>query len=124
MKRRSKIILGVSCTALFIALGFSQRAGDDDREETIHYTESGLGTRSVPVDESTMSTAREVESHSSELRTWTNTPGFEKDVFTFCRLRYVSAYWGGRRSMGSWITDFPDSDLNLSFRLQQMTSLK
>ena len=26
--------------------------------------------------------------------------------------------------MGVWSTDFPDSDLNLSYRLQQMTSLK
>src|SRR5207253_497810 len=28
------------------------------------------------------------------------------------------------RSRGTWITDFPDSDLNLSFRLQQMTSIQ
>lgn len=128
MNRRRKIILALGCAALFIGLGFSQRwgngNGNDDREEMISYTERGFGTRSVAVDENTMSTAREVESHSAELRTWTNAPGFEKDVFTFCRLRYVSAYWGHRRSMGSWITDFPDSDLNLSFRLQQMTSLK
>ena len=25
---------------------------------------------------------------------------------------------------GGWATDFPDSDLNFSFRLQQLTSLK
>jgi hypothetical protein len=49
-------------------------------------------------------------------------------VFTFARLRYGTA---GRRTsrgiwMGSgrWATDFPDADLNLSWRLQQMTSLK
>lgn len=29
--------------------------------------------------------------------------------------------WGG---WGGWATDFPDSDLNFSFRLQQLTSLK
>ncbi len=52
--------------------------------------------------------------------TWENPTGFKKDVFTFARVQYGSN--GGRRT--SWLTDFPDSDLNLSFRLQQMTSLK
>ncbi len=71
----------------------------------------------------TCRTAREIASHSTETPTWTNEPGFEKDVFTFARIRreeqrYVS--W----SAGTWWTDFPDSDLNLSFRLQQMTSIK
>jgi hypothetical protein len=48
------------------------------------------------------------------------------DVFTFVRVKYSSAgsrrrrRWGG----GQWSTDFPDSDLNFSFRLQQVTSLK
>jgi hypothetical protein len=50
---------------------------------------------------------------------WTNAPGFEKDVFTFARLRYNS--W---RSAGNWRIDWPDADFNLSFRLQQLTSLK
>jgi hypothetical protein len=35
------------------------------------------------------------------------------------RVRYTSRWRGG-----SWYTDAPDSDLNFSFRLQQMTSLK
>jgi hypothetical protein len=43
-----------------------------------------------------------------------------KDVFTFVRLRYDS--WSGRG--GDWRTDYPDADLNFSFRLQQLTSLK
>ncbi|MHC5543027.1 DUF4159 domain-containing protein, partial [Singulisphaera rosea] len=30
--------------------------------------------------------------------------------------------WGGRG--GGWATDWPDSDLNLSYRLQQLTALK
>ena len=66
-------------------------------------------------------TAREVESHSTGTPTWTNAPGFEGDVFTFARLRYDR---GGQWGRGGWSTDLPDSDLNLSFRLQQMTSLK
>jgi hypothetical protein len=66
-------------------------------------------------------TAREVESHSTGTPNWTNAPGFERDVFTFARVRYDR---GGRWGRGGWATDLPDSDLNLSFRLQQMTSMK
>jgi len=66
-------------------------------------------------------TAREVESHSTGTPNWTNPLGFERDVFTFARIRYDR---GGRWGRGGWATDLPDSDLNLSFRLQQMTSMK
>lgn len=50
---------------------------------------------------------------------WEVDPAFEDDVFTFVRIRYRQ--W--RRGYG-WSTDYPDSDLNFSFRLQQLTSLK
>lgn len=61
---------------------------------------------------------------------WSNEAGFEKDVFTFARVRYSS--WGGRRGGrggygrggGGWRTDWRDADLNFSYRLQQLTSLK
>ena len=53
---------------------------------------------------------------------WTNEPGFEKDVFTFARVMYSDRGWG--RGGGGWDTDYRDADLNLSFRLQQVTSLK
>jgi hypothetical protein len=75
------------------------------------------------VDETKVRTAREIASHSTGTPIWTNKPGFEKDVFTFVRIirdRDPEGSW----TAGSWITDFPDSDLNLSFRLQQMTSMK
>jgi hypothetical protein len=69
-------------------------------------------------------TAREAPSHSAETPTWTNAPGFEKDVFTFTRVRYHRLPWGmGSRRAGYCFIDFPDSDLNLSYRLQQMTSI-
>jgi hypothetical protein len=51
---------------------------------------------------------------------WKVDPHFKSDTFTFVRIRYSSEYPRER----SWITDFPDSDLNFSFRLQQMTSMK
>ncbi|HJQ79083.1 MAG TPA: DUF4159 domain-containing protein [Lacipirellulaceae bacterium] len=57
---------------------------------------------------------------------WENDAGFKDDVFTFVRIQYDS--WGGRgwgrRGGGSWATDYPDSDFNFSYRLQQLTSLK
>ncbi len=64
---------------------------------------------------------RDVESHSTDTPMWQNTRGFERDTFTFVRVRRGRApgSYGG-----NWATDTPDSDLNLSYRLQQMTSLK
>jgi hypothetical protein len=50
---------------------------------------------------------------------WPVDPQFKKDVFTFVRAR-----WHSWRGGDIWLTDYPDSDLNFSFRLQQMTSLK
>lgn len=57
---------------------------------------------------------------------WEIATEFSKDVFTFIRIRYST---GGRhnnyyRGGGDWRTDYPDAELNLSYRLQQMTSLK
>jgi hypothetical protein len=71
-------------------------------------------------------TAREAPFHSFPTPTWTNRVGFEKDVFSFARVRYTRLTRGGRVwwNGGYWYSDSPDSDLNLSFRLQQMTSLK
>ncbi|MFK7820514.1 MAG: DUF4159 domain-containing protein, partial [Planctomycetaceae bacterium] len=49
---------------------------------------------------------------------WKNDLEYKQDVFTFCRARFDTYRgWG-------WRTDYPDSDLNFSFRLQQLTSLK
>jgi hypothetical protein len=53
---------------------------------------------------------------------WQNDPEFKRDVFTFVRILYRSDSWA-RRGGGCW-TDWPASDLNFSFRLQQLTSLK
>lgn len=82
------------------------------------------------IDEDAVRTAREVVSHSTGTPTWTNPKAFEKDVFTFARAVFkvrpttspVPHFHYGRR-IGWWV-DFPDADLNLSYRLQQMTSMK
>ena len=62
----------------------------------------------------------------SVLPTWENDHQMPHDLFTFVRIRYStggrSRGWGGggRR----WHTDAPDADMNLSYRLQQMTSMR
>jgi hypothetical protein len=67
---------------------------------------------------------------------WKVDERFKNDVFTFVRIEYDSVGRRGRGRRGgfggygygygwaSWATDYPDSDLNFSFRLQQLTSLK
>ncbi len=66
-------------------------------------------------------TPREIPSHSTGTPTWTNPKGFENDAFTFVRVRRGRAPYAAG---GNWATDTPDSDLNLSYRLQQMTSMR
>ena len=51
---------------------------------------------------------------------WEIDQRFPGDLFTFVRIRYDS--YG--RYGGGWATDYRDSDLNFSLRLQQLTSLK
>ncbi|MDX1563829.1 MAG: DUF4159 domain-containing protein [Phycisphaeraceae bacterium] len=51
---------------------------------------------------------------------WVRDKHHPSDVFTFVRIRYSS--WAG--SYDRWSTDYPDSDLNFSYRLQQLTSMQ
>ena len=68
-------------------------------------------------------TARDVHTHSTEFPRWTNAAGFEKDVFTFVRIQYHRDPYAMYRA-GYCFIDFPDSDLNISYRLQQITSIR
>ena len=52
---------------------------------------------------------------------WHLTPGFEQDAFVFARLKYRSTM---DRTSYAWWTDYRDADLNLSYRLQQVTALR
>ncbi|MDX1953072.1 MAG: DUF4159 domain-containing protein [Verrucomicrobiota bacterium] len=47
-----------------------------------------------------------------------------RDLFTFVRIEYSSYGRRGRRGGGGWATDWPDAELNLAWRMQQMTSLR
>jgi hypothetical protein len=52
---------------------------------------------------------------------WELAPGFNRDCFTFVRIKYRSTR---DRSSYAWWTDYPDADMNFSWRLHQMTSMK
>ena len=75
------------------------------------------------------------EHAAPDAPSWKNPPPFKYDGFTFTRIRYSSKgllrsnglYLGGRGSRFGdvrWSIDYPDADINLAFRLQQLTSLK
>lgn len=100
-------------TRLFLAVLAAVLAGAG-----LHAQRSGRHSGIAPGDD-----PRQFQ-NAGDTPKWTNPAGFEKDVFTFVRIRYSTGGngrgWGGRR----WHTDFPDADLNLSYRLQQMTSMK
>lgn len=80
------------------------------------------------IDEENVRTARETASHSTDTPQWTNAPGFAADVFTFARLIFESdTSFAAARGFGpqlGWWVDYPDADLNLSWRLQQMTTIR
>jgi hypothetical protein len=69
--------------------------------------------------------ARQID--RGDVPMWEIDKQFTKDVFTFVRVKYSSGNyygnysgWGGR----DWRVDYPDAELNLSYRLQQLTSMK
>jgi Domain of unknown function (DUF4159) len=72
-------------------------------------------------------TAREAEPAGRATPNWVLPGGFKRDVFTFVRVKY---HVDGKYGVGHtprderWMIDFPEADLNFSFRLQQLTSLK
>ncbi len=72
-------------------------------------------------------TAREAEPADRATPNWTVPESFQRDVFTFVRIKYNvdgTNGWGHTAPDARWMIDFPEADLNFSFRLQQLTSLK
>ncbi len=113
--------LGASCCSAQYWGGRGGRRGfwGDDSTGPFVRTEGG-----DLVNEDTVKTARETAEHSMDTPHWTNSAGFENDVFTFARIIFKQRTGTRGPSWLGWINDYPDSDLNLSFRLQQMTSMK
>ena len=52
---------------------------------------------------------------------WTTDERFKADLFTFVRIKYTTGAGGWRG--GKYLTDYPDSDLNFSYRLHELTAL-
>ena len=117
-----KFRLVILVLAFTLAAGLAQRMGRGGRGG---YGGGGFGGRGgggrggFGFDQ--YRTPREIPQHSDPTPTWTNASGFEQDVFTFVRVKRSRAPYS---SGASWSTDTPDSDLNLSYRLQQVTSMK
>ncbi len=57
----------------------------------------------------------------SEYPQWKIDEDFSQDVFTFARIQYDGI---GATPDARWNNDYPDADLNFSYRLQQLTSME
>ncbi len=107
---RRWVVLGLAGTALMLL------PGADPFNSALPHN-FGVKDGSVPEDPR--------DANRGEFPTWSVSSELPDDVFTFARLRYNSYSYGGRWSRhGKWLVDYPDSDLNFSFRLQQLTSLQ
>ena len=118
----------LTVAALALAIGLAQFT---PRSSTLPERSGAFGKfvrieGGAVINEDTVRTARETVPHSADTPNWTNAPGFGSDVFTFARVVFQSDHasrprWG--RRLGWWV-DYPDADLNLSYRLQELTSIK
>ena len=100
--------------AVLLAVGAS--VGGEDDKEGGSPTNFGVKDGSVPEDPREWRDGR-----YADFPTWKMSKEAPDDNFTFARLRYNSASRGrfSRHSYGKWLTDYPDSDMNLALRLQQ-----
>lgn len=57
----------------------------------------------------------------SQYPQWEIDHDFTNDVFTFARIQYDGRGW---TPDARWNNDYPDADLNFSYRLQQLTSME
>ncbi|HEY1082157.1 MAG TPA: DUF4159 domain-containing protein [Prosthecobacter sp.] len=106
---------------LSIALGMLGLCLSSAEEKLASPTNFGIKDGSMPED------PREAgRGQFMDFPTWPVSKELPNDVFTFARLRHNSSRggWGRRRGGGTWTTDYPDADLNFSYRLQQLTSLQ
>jgi hypothetical protein len=127
MKRPAAMLLCALGGALFCGAQFFPWSRPPERMEPVRGGWIRIeGGRMVNEDD--LRTARETESHSTGTPLWTNVPGFERDVFTFARVIFsVDPNRGTGRGRGrrlGWWVDYPDADLNFSWRLQMHTSIR
>jgi hypothetical protein len=100
---RSGLIIGIAALIAAAGATLAQR----------YYDRGGYDRRDVPY--------------------WELDKEFSQDAFTFARVQYSSGYGGYGRGRfgrgfrgggGGWATDWPDSELNFSYRLHQLTSMQ
>jgi hypothetical protein len=108
MKRRRKLILPWLVLVVMAGIGLAQ-------DRTLDLGDVGR-----------FRSAREALTEAGgEAPIWKLDDQFPRDCFTFARLKYtVDGTHGYGHTLYRWAIDFPYSDLNFSFRLQQVTSLK
>jgi len=130
MTRRTAILLPFCALALWLAqICLAQYRERFPRPEVDRVPGKWIQIEGGDViNEDAVRTARETASHSTGLPEWTNAPSFDRDVFTFTRVIFQSESGSRRRGrfgprLGWWV-DYPDADLNLSWRLQQLTSIR
>ncbi len=114
--RRRLLLLPLAALAL-AAFGWAQNREENSGGEPTHF-----GSKDSGVPEDPRHAGR---GQFMDFPSWPLSKNLPNDVFTFARLRYNSAYgYGWGRRGGRWLTDYPDADLNFSYRLQQLTSLE
>lgn len=115
-RRIVSTIDAVTVTGLLVSLAIAQFDPFDD------YGRRGRGRRGYDrggeYDSDSLGPPRDRRG----VPTWEIDPEFKHDVFTFVRVAYGS--WRDSWRRPKWKTDYPDSDLNFSYRLAELTSLK
>lgn len=148
LRSRSAVVwLALGTAALLCVAWAQEREGAEGAAEGGAPKNFGISDGTMPNDPRNF--RRGWGGGDRDYPTWPVSKELPNDVFTFARIRYSSSGGGyGRRygrsggsysganpgagSNGSWgwrgghrwSTDYPDSDLNMSYRLQQLTSLQ
>src|SRR5262245_4838487 len=98
----------VICLVLFAALSACESLAQRNPSRSFF----GRGYATDPID---------YAAGRGRVPSWPLDPEVPRDCFMFARVKYRS--WTQRRSF-TWYTDYRDSDLNLSYRLHELTAIR
>jgi len=117
MTNRRRVVWGLALIGATCGLTSAQRGGGRGFGGGFGGGYGGYGRANAPI--------TDLPANRVGVATWEVDPAFAKDTFTFVRLRFTSGEMRLPDKTGDgWKTDWPNADLNFSFRLQQMTSIK
>lgn len=111
-----KRLLALAALLALGAWGWAQTSAPEPGGEATHF-----GTKEGDVPEDPREYGR---GQFMDFPSWPLSKALPNDVFTFARLRFNSSYGGRWGRGGKWMTDYPDADLNFSYRLQQLTAIQ